>query len=384
MVDNKFIDPFIESAEKVSPGKNVYLFTFDRPAKVVKYQHGLFVPPFTNELDQLLKTINDNDRVYIHWFEKYLMDIVPRLPSKVTVYLFFWGGDFLGQTNEFVNFNFDLISRSYLNRHQKKLLLYLPRNPIGYIRNINRYFRERRERRINEESEKNARIDFLKRLDYFCHWNRLDFDIVMKSYGGNPDFLDFFYDPSLYKIACPLGNKIELEDDVKILLGNSDVLTNNHLDALNVLKQFSKEKLKLICPLSYDNGEYARHITKKGKQFFADKWLSITEFMSIEKYLVFLDTIDVVVMYHNRTQAAGNIFALLKMGKKVFLKKESTLYAFVIDYGIKVFDANTIKNLSFKEFSKPLAVEEMEMNYSRVSEIFSEDRRLSYLENILN
>jgi hypothetical protein len=370
MIDNKFIDPFIDSAEIVAPGKNVYIFTFASPSSVVKSAKGIFALPFSNEFNTIIEGINENDRLYIHWFEKYITDVIRKIPPKVPVYLFFWGGDFLGQTNEFFHFNFDPLSRKYFYRDEKKSLRYFPRNPVGYIKNINKYLYQQRIKKVNAATEREARIHFLKRLNYFCHWNHLDMKTVVDSYGGRPVLLDFFYDGSL--------------ETVNIWLGNSDVLTNNHLDALVALKKFRYENVKLLCPLNYENGDYGQYIAKQGLKLFGEKWHPFTEFMPIGQYLRLLETVDIVIMNHNRTQAAGNIFAFIRMGKKVFIKKQSSIYSLLTANGITIFDANKINDLSFEELSEPLSREEIENNYAVISEMFSDKKRLAYLSEILN
>jgi hypothetical protein len=72
------------------------------------------------------------------------------------------------------------------------------------------------------------------------------------------------------------------------------------------------------------------------------------------------------------------------MGKKVYLKKQSTIFSLLVENGIKIFDANTIKELTFEEFSKPLSYEEIEMNYHKISLMFSDEQRLFSLSKILN
>jgi dTDP-N-acetylfucosamine:lipid II N-acetylfucosaminyltransferase len=384
MIDQKFIDKFIESAELVAPGKNVFIITSSFPGTFVKSPKGIFALPFSNEFNKIIEGINENDRVYIHWFEKYLIDVVNKLAENIPVYLFFWGGDFVEQTNEFTKFNFDHLAKKYVLKSEKRILLYFPRNPIGYIKNLNRYFQALRMKKLNLEEQKNARIQFLKRLSFFCHWNHLDLGRVVAAYGGKPVLLDFFYDVSLDKISKPGTNKKLAGATVNIWLGNSDTLTNNHFDAFVSLKKFRNDNIKLFCPLSYHSGVYEKYVTKQGLKYFNEKWNPITEFMAISDYMQLMETIDVVVMYHNRTQAAGNIFAFVKMGKKVFLKKQSTIYSLMMENGIKVFDSNTIKDLSFEEFSKPLSPEEIEMNFIKISGLFSDEKRLFYLNRILN
>ena len=89
-------------------------------------------------------------------------------------------------------------------------------------------------------------------------------------------------------------------------------------------------------------------------------------------------------MYHNRTQAAVNVRLLVSLGKKVFLKKESTLFKLFKNKGIIVFDADLISKFNFNQFSNPLSPLQAKSNLKKITEIFSEEKRLRYLSSILN
>ena len=192
----------------------------------------------------------------------------------------------------------------------------------------------------------------------------------------------FFYGLELEKV-----NYIPVKTTgvLNVWLGNSDTETNNHLDAIDTLKHFRNNDIKIICPLSYGvNPKYGDLISTKGNLIFDKKWVSIREFMPYDKYVALFKDINVVIMNHNRTQASGNIFVFVKMGKKIFLKRQSTLFQLLINADILVFDANIIKDLSFEEFSKPLTDEQIQSNIEKISALFSEEKRIEYLNQILN
>jgi hypothetical protein len=52
--------------------------------------------------------------------------------------------------------------------------------------------------------------------------------------------------------------------------------------------------------------------------------------------------------------------------------------------GVTVFDANEIDTMSFEEFSKPLLENEINQNKKILQGLFSEEKRLNYLREILN
>ena len=383
MIDDKFIDKFIESAELLAPGKNTYIFTFVPPIKHVKSTKGMVVQRGTKELEAIIRKITVNDRLYIHWYDKFLTDVIAIIPKTVPVYLFFWGGDLVEQTPAFFKFNYDSITAKYIRKQDKietRKRISAHHNKYHRFKN---YLLQKYHKNKWIKMDEDARKLFFERLNYFCHWNPLDLEVVVGAYGGNPTFLDFFYDAGLEKVSLPDYTKRQ-QGMARIWLGNSDTLTNNHLDAIEVLGKFRNEELSIFCPLNYGQGDYRLKVTNTGLRTFGNKWTSLLDFMPLEQYLELLNNADVVVMYHNRTQGAGNVFAFIKMGKKVFVKRQSTVFGFLQKHGIVVFDANTIKDLSFEEFVRPLTVEEQRNNCDKISTLFSDIRRQELLTAILN
>lgn len=127
-----------------------------------------------------------------------------------------------------------------------------------------------------------------------------------------------------------------------ILVGNSSDPTNHHKEALDQLRPYKNNDIKIFCPLSYGNQEYALEVIDYAKSIFGEKFVAIAEFMEKNKYEEFLQTIDVAIFNHKRQQAFGNTLMLLGYGKKVFLRKESTLNAVLKGLEITVFDSEVI------------------------------------------
>ena len=71
------------------------------------------------------------------------------------------------------------------------------------------------------------------------------------------------------------------------------------------------------------------------------------------------------------------------MGKKVYLKGQSTIFQYMKNNGFVIFDANTIKDIKFEEFSKPLTTDQIQSNIQNPN-LFSKEKRLEYLDKILN
>jgi hypothetical protein len=373
LIDHWFTNSFIAQAEKISPHVNQYVFLFEGPGRYVPLQNkGIYAPLHSKALEEVISGITPQDRVYVHWFQKTFISIINVLPASVPLYLFFWGGDFLDGTTHFFKFNFDTQTRRYLRQKDSKIKWDKLANPWIFTSSLLDQVRFIRMKRAHRKIDTGIKKSFLARLNYFCHWNDLDLEIVRKAYGGHPSFLHFFYGGVLDSVPEPQISQ-RREAAVRIWLGNSDAPTNNHLDAIQVLKKFSHKDVKVMCPLSYGAVEYGDMITREGVKAFGEKWQSLRDHVPLSTYLERQQQADVVVMYHNRTQASGNIMAFVKMGKKVFLKRKSTLSRLLKKTGILVFDAEDIKNMSFEEFIAPLSEKDIATNNKLISGLFSEE-----------
>ncbi len=115
-----------------------------------------------------------------------------------------------------------------------------------------------------------------------------------------------------------------------------------------------------------------------GKRFF-----SLNSFMTRVEYIYFLSAIDIVVMNHNRQQAAGNTISALVLGKPVFMKKNSVTYRMfkrmnvqhVYDINkLSVTDIDEIRIQTYKDRGKTIKV---------LSQFFSENTRWKCLKKCL-
>ncbi|MGZ5191244.1 MAG: TDP-N-acetylfucosamine:lipid II N-acetylfucosaminyltransferase, partial [Flavisolibacter sp.] len=195
--------------------------------------------------------------------------------------------------------------------------------------------------------------------------------------------------PLNYNQNVDLANSIDfkLTDNHQVLniqLGNSATEANNHVDCLQVIRKFKNENIKLIIPLAYGRDTYAKFVKENANELFVDKVVIHERFISREEYVRNLNEVDIGIMYHNRSQAFGNCVTLLSLGKKLFLKSNNPLFTLFNKVGIKVFDANLIRRMDFKEFAEPLSEGEKQINISLTLKYFSNERRLEYLEKTLN
>lgn len=186
---------------------------------------------------------------------------------------------------------------------------------------------------------------------------------IITSIDGEYDLAKEFYQTKakIIKARYPLAIDLSYLDSlytlkkenkkVLILLGNSGDPSNNHIEVLEALSKFKEKQIEIICPLSYGGSKkYKESVIKMGKTNFENKFTPLLEFLDKKKYENILSQIDIAVMAHNRQQAMNNMRSLLYIGKKVYLKKETTSYSHFSKEGIKIFDFANIKMESFEEF----------------------------------
>ncbi len=383
MIDDKFIESFIKIAEEVSPGKNRYIYTFSFPGKYVKNVHGESALYGSVEFEKIINGISGDDRVYVHWFNEAVQPYINKLPANVPVYLFLWGGDFLEQPGNFQEYNLGALTSRYVKHIQRWSEPVRVWNPRSVLAKLNYYLKSSSRIRRRQEREVKVRKAFLERLNFCCHWNIDDIRRIEEEYAVSIGYRDFFYDLGLQNIK--VDEAISFKGDKTIIwLGNSATYTNNHLEAFDLLKKFAAEEFRLVAPLSYGNENYQRHILRKGKQLFGNKFDGMQTFIPLDKYLDLLKEVDAVLMNHHRSQAGANTFSFIYMGKKVFLNRRSSVYDLMLRNGVKVFDIESISKLSFNEFLAPLSIEEKRSNSEIIGSLFSEERRRRLLSEILN
>ncbi|MDD2846513.1 MAG: TDP-N-acetylfucosamine:lipid II N-acetylfucosaminyltransferase [Rhodoferax sp.] len=175
-----------------------------------------------------------------------------------------------------------------------------------------------------------------RKIGHFITHVRGDYELAQQWYGVKGQWHECFMYPSNLYREYPITAKPH--EGINILLGNSASSSNNHLDALEKLRPFAGENIRIYCPLSYGDPAYGDKIAEAGRIIFGDKFIPLREFMQFEKYLQFLADIDIAIFNHNRQQGMGNVTTLLGLGKVVYMRSNITSYQAFKRLGIRVRD----------------------------------------------
>ena len=166
------------------------------------------------------------------------------------------------------------------------------------------------------------------------------------------------------------------------MVGNSADPVNNHLEILNFLERYKDQNLKILCPLSYGKQDYAENVIKNGRARFGDKFIPLTEFISSERYLQILGTIDVMILNHGRQQGLGSIISALNLQKKVYIRANTTPFRFFKDKGVFIYDTLKLQSEDFRtlfEFSEDIG----KSNSVIIRNEFSEESSVALWKKVL-
>lgn len=129
-----------------------------------------------------------------------------------------------------------------------------------------------------------------------------------------------------------------------ILVGNSASLSNNHLEAFDMLRPLVGGDRRLVVPLSYGNARYAERVAQAGNERFAERFVALRTWMPIEAYNEQMRSCGFVVMNHRRQKAVGTIGAALYKGAKVFLRPENPLSGFYAGLGAVIHSTEALED----------------------------------------
>lgn len=176
-----------------------------------------------------------------------------------------------------------------------------------------------------------------------------DYELAIKWYKTNAKMIRVNYsDKSEKKIVDSIKASTKRKDVINILVGNSGTPSNGHKEVYEKLLKWKNHSICIHIPLAYGKKEYIEEIAKLYKEEFREKVVVLDKIVPLEDYLYMLSEMDIGIFNNDRQQALGNIFALLYMGKKVYLKKGTSMWDELTEVqGAMLYDCDEISNDSF-------------------------------------
>jgi len=140
----------------------------------------------------------------------------------------------------------------------------------------------------------------------------------------------------------------ESSNTIKILIGNSAAASNEHLDAFKQIAHLKNDDIEVIVPLNYaGEASYVNHVIAEGKAIFGEKFSPITTMLEKSAYDDLLLNVDFTVFAHQRQQGLYVAYAMLLMGKAVFLRPTTSSYTNLSSMGFAVKSLDNLSDYTF-------------------------------------
>jgi dTDP-N-acetylfucosamine:lipid II N-acetylfucosaminyltransferase len=326
--DEKFIEAANYIFEKAFPGCNHFIIPrsrFNRKFRHVVKKENVEVVPFGKDLIKLLsERTHHYNCVLLHGISDLNSNVFLSVNEKNKFIGILWGAELYTKDN--------FSERNLIGELTAKIELPVPeksfRDKIKDV--LKRILYSKSE--INLNAIKSATFQ----LPYFGILYKEEFDNFMKRklISENCRFISFTYYPLEFIMK---GNESAIVNGNDILLGNSASLTNNHLEAFEIIKRMEIGTRKVVVPLSYGNIMYADYIQSKAIEHLNGNFKPLRKIMPLDEYNKVLQGCGIVIFNHYRQQAVGNILAVLWLGSKVYLNESNTIFSYLKRIGIFVY-----------------------------------------------
>ena len=361
--DEKFINAANYIFEKAFPKCNHFVIPFSRfrrKLRHVKLENNVHIISHSNSVIRKISKMSEKyDCVFLHGISEFNSSVYLSSLKKERFIGLLWGSEL---------YNEDNFSRNkLLGEITASIKLPKPRYSLNEkIKTILRQLIYNKKVIIKDAIKLAA-----SQLKYICtmYEEESDFFKEKKLISVNAIHIPFSYYPMEYIMK---ENESSLVNGKNILIGNSASLTNNHLEAFHILKNFNIENRKIIVPLSYGDELYASYIQEKGKGLFGEHFNPLLNFLPLTEYNKVIQGCGIVIMNHYRQQAIGNILSALWLGSKVYLNESNTFFRYLKRIGIKVYSMD-------KDFSPEnqytlcnLSVEDMDHNRRIMERVIGE------------
>lgn len=350
-------------------------FHSERPVEYIGERFGHFV--------EKLKTLQPGDRLFVSWYDEKIGNAILRSGIKNPVYVFLMGAEFYSMPYWWhAEWLFDPLTKRRIKRTRLYPRFFPKGKPWLWYRCKN-WWKFKKE--VREEYEQ--RLATVKRIDYIVitEHSGPEVELVKRLYPGcKAQHVVGCFDQN-FDIAksMPLAPVPEKDAPVKILFGNSSDPNGNHLDAFRYLKDKVKGPYEVYTFLSYGDPEAKEWALECGRKLFGEAFHPVTDYMDKNAFVRFMQQMDVIMMFHNRQQAEGNIMTALTLGKPVFMKPMNPQYDMLKRMGVlPVYDVREMHTVDLRE-AIALAQEHRAETMAAIEAEYSDQSRMNHLKELL-
>lgn len=369
--DDKFNNGAMEQFELAYPGQNCYIILLYNQ-KTLKfttenaYTHVFHIRDL-NLLKDLIKIIQSNpafDRLFLHFMDDFKAALANKLLDKfkfLQSYWIFYGGDLYEYLTNYKGYQI-IDDPSWLPKTS-----FIPR-----ISKCLKYFL------FFGMSPKTAKTRVFRRLDYFCFWNEYDYDLFKSKLDSQAKHKNFIYSNALGNPAITQPQKKDI-----IMINHAATFSGNHHNIIHKLAelQLPLTDYQILLPLSYGDKVYANKVKQAAELELQTNVRALIDFLPIKDYQNILSEVKIAIFGMRRQEAAGNIFQLLNMGAKVFLRKDNTFLHWLRKRDFIVFcledDQQELLSL------KGLSLEHMTHNRRQYEKYFNDREYIKMMQQLI-
>ena len=297
-----------------------------------------------------LKTLSEYNAVIIHNLERKKLKLIARAPRGTNFVWSIWGMDF-----------YSLLTEEEYPLYGEKTKRYIVLSSSPFVNILKSFWRYYEKNKLGRRRKKIRDLCHGK-INYFTTVIPEEELIVRKYLNIHIDYVPFSYGGTSRFIAQErYGDKVVSDN---ILIGNSAVPTNNHLEIFEMIRKSDLGKRKVIVPLSYGYAAYIKYISSLGERTFKESFSPLFDFLPMDDYYEMLQTCSVAIFGYYRQQGVANISLMLWLGARVYLSEKNPLLEFYKHLGVKIFsiEKELNKDISGEMFR---TLEEDEINHNK-------------------
>jgi len=331
-----------------------------------------------------LKTLKPGDRLFVSWYDEKMGRAVLRSGIPNPVYVYLMGAEFYSTPYWWhAEWLFDPLTKRKIKR-TKLYPRFFPKGKPWLWYRCKNWWKFKKE--VRKEYEWKRQL--VQRIDYIVitEHSGPEVELVKRLYPGcRAQHVVGTFDQN-FDIAksLPLRPVPPEGAPVKILFGNSSDPNGNHLDAFRYLKDRVRGPYEVYTFLSYGDPEGKEWALESGRKLFGEAFHPVTDYMDKAAFVQFMQQMDVVMMFHNRQQAEGNIMTALTLGKPVFMKPMNPQFDMLRRMGVKpVYDVRKMHEVDLRKAIGE-AQADRENTMQAIEAEYSDAARLAHLRDLLN
>lgn len=356
----------IDIFEEANPGGNNYFIGYYKNYKKLDDEicknTNVVIAPYVKDITKVLDMQKYNT-IFVHGLWRHHAKIVNHLKGNKKIIWVNWGAEIYSFFQPFKKDLYQPMTKKYFNTQIKRP-------------NINEIYYN-----LIKRPRKNIQKAF-SNIDFFAASAIEEYDLIKNHLQFKFKFSWFCYYP--IDIMFDINKPHKTDNDVNILVGNSNAPENNHLDTFELLKGFKIGNRNIIVPLSYGGTEsYKSYVVKRGKKLFNKSFQPLQTWIPLEEYNNILLSCNIVIMNHNRQQAFGNILSSLWLGAKVFINPKSVIFTYLKRIGLTIYSTGDLKNKYNLGILQPLTENDKQKNRTIVLSEFGIKNIKNKLKNLL-